>query len=44
MQQYSLGMVVVWWLLLGMALKAAPPSPAVPGAVRREAPYVFVRY
>jgi mono/diheme cytochrome c family protein len=43
-QQYSLGMVVAWWILLGMALTAAPQSPAVSGSARREAPYMFVRY
>jgi hypothetical protein len=43
MQRYSPGRVVVWWILLGMALTAAPRPPAVLGA-SREAPYVFVRY
>lgn len=43
-QRYSLGMVVVWWILLGMALTAAPQSPVAPSSARHEAPYVFVRY
>ena len=44
MQRYRLGMVVVWWLLLGIAPAAVPQAPADPGATRREAPYVFVRH
>jgi mono/diheme cytochrome c family protein len=44
MQQYRLGMVVVWWLLLGVALAAAQRPPAVPSGAMREAPYVFVRH
>lgn len=44
MWRYSRGVVVVWCILLGMALTAAPWPPAVLGAARREAPYVFVRY
>ena len=37
-------MVVMWWILLGMALAAEQRPPAVPGAAMREAPHVFVRY
>jgi mono/diheme cytochrome c family protein len=37
-------MAVVWCILLGMALTAAPQSQAAPDAAKREAPYVFVRY
>ena len=43
MQRYRLGLVVVWWLLLGIA-PAAAQAPAGSGAIRREAPYVFVRH
>ena len=37
-------MVVMWWILLGMPLAAAPRPPTVPSTAIREAPYVFVRY
>jgi mono/diheme cytochrome c family protein len=44
MQQYRLGMVVVWWILLGVALATAQRPPTVPSGAMREAPYVFVRH
>jgi len=43
MQRYGRGIVVVGWLLVGMALAAEQRPLAVPGTVR-EAPRVFVRY
>ena len=44
MQRHSLGLVSVWWLLLGLPLAAAQGPPAVPGAAMRQTPYIFVRH
>ena len=44
MLRYGLGVVVVWWARLGIALAAEQRLPATPSATTREAPRVFVRY
>ena len=44
MQRYGRGLMVAWWMLLGMTLAAAQRPPAVPRGAMREAPYVFVRH
>jgi mono/diheme cytochrome c family protein len=43
MQRYGLGVIVVWWTLLGMAL-AAEQRPSIPDETERVGQQYFVRY
>jgi mono/diheme cytochrome c family protein len=44
MQRYSRGVVVLWWILLGMSLAAAQQPPPIPGATVSAGQQYFVRY